>query len=270
MEMTLKDTLNDIRAVGKNGMQKSANDKGGTAASEKHSSAREELVSALHQALNNNDAPKTAADHTPARETSAVDSLAKTASALAATEQEALAKEAHLYGAAVADGFVSRLNQYDQALDTAGVKTAGYDDGIPDENEFVKFAEENPAAVQQAMEQGYNDTMAQVGQLKSAAATSTELEKLASTPEGQAEVQMLEKLASTEEGQVKLAGVRQGFLDGVADIEKLAETQEGQQKLAEIRQGYDDTMNQVTKVANDCYSRACQDTINLLEKNING
>jgi hypothetical protein len=264
MELTLKNVLDDVRSVGSNGLQKEAS-QNEPAGSEKTSTAQQELMNALHRVVQS----EKTAEATPAKDTSAVDTLVKMASDLAGTEQQALVKEAHLYGAAVADGFVARLNQYDQSLDAAGIKTASAEgEFVPSEEDFVKFAEANPDLVQQAMEQGYADTLQRIDQVKTAAAADVVLEKIASTPEGQAEIEILQKLASTEEGQTKLAGVEQGFMDAVEDITKLAQTDEGLQKLAEIKQGYEDTMGEVEKIASDCFSRGFQDTVNLIEKNI--
>ena len=263
MAMTLKNVLEDVRMVGSDGLQKTASESNKP---EKTATAQQELVAALNKAVKGTEKTATAE---PAQGSSAVDSLVKMATDLAGTEQQALAKEAHLYGAAVADGFVSRLNQYDQSLDATGVKTAtASGEFVPSEEEFVKFANENPQLVQQTMEQGYADTLSQIDQVKTSSVADVEMQKLASTPEGQAEIQAIEKLASTEEGQTKLAGIEQGFVDGVRDIVKLAETEDGMQKLADIQAGYSDTLNEVEKVANDCFSRGFQDVINLVERNV--
>ena len=269
--ITLKNLLEDVKAVGHDGLEKNASAQNVPGGSEKISTQAEtELLDTLRGIIGTNDEKTAAAPPAdPGRDASGVDMLVKMASNLAGTEQQATIKEAHLYGAAVADGFVSRLNQYDQSLDAAGVKTASAESfagGVPTEEEFVKFAEANPDAVQAAMDQGYESTMAKIAQVKTAAATNVELEKIASTPAGQAEIAHLEKLASTIEGQSKLAGARQGFIDGVNDIVKLAETQEGQNKLAEIQNGYAATMGEIEKVANDCFSRGFADTIALVEK----
>jgi hypothetical protein len=268
MEMTLKNVLADVLAVGNDGFQKNASDQSGAGVSEKTSAplaVQQELIDALHKVV---DTEKVAGSPAAIGDTPAVDSLVKMASNLAETEQQALVKEAHLYGAAVADGFVARLNQYDQSLDAAGVKTAEAGGFVPSEEEFVKFANANPQAVQQAMDQGYANTTSQIDQVKTAAANEAELEKIASTPGGQAEIAELEKLAATEEGQAKLAGVRQGFTDSVNDIMKLAQTEDGMQKLADIQTGYNNTMDEVEKIATDCFGRGFEDTIRMVETNI--
>ena len=70
--------------------------------------------------------------------------LMKMASDLATAEQEALVKEAHIYGAAVADGFVHRMNHLGA---NSIVKTASHGGGASSE------------MIKQAMELGYNKTM---------------------------------------------------------------------------------------------------------------
>ena len=77
------------------------------------------------------------------------DDLTKIAQRLATAEQEALVKEAELYGAAVCDGFMARMGSYEGVQST---KTAAYG------NDFEKFASENPDLVKQAAELGYRET----------------------------------------------------------------------------------------------------------------
>jgi hypothetical protein len=64
---------------------------------------------------------------------------------LASAEQEALVKEAELYGAAAADGFMSRMQDYEQPFS----KQAS----------FGGYSAEDELLVKQAMEMGYQDTM---------------------------------------------------------------------------------------------------------------
>lgn len=82
--------------------------------------------------------------------------LTKLAAETANAEHEALVKEAHLYGAAVADGFIARLGQYNEAAD--------------------KVASQQPTGVspqleKQAAELGYATTMGQMEKLAGAAYT---------------------------------------------------------------------------------------------------
>lgn len=106
------------------------------------------------------DAQKTAATTSP------VQDLVKIASDLSATEHDALVKEANLYGAAVADGFMLRLAQYNTASSqvaaaqpTPTAKVAAADDS------FEKFASENPEMVKEAAQLGYDSTMLQLQKL---------------------------------------------------------------------------------------------------------
>lgn len=89
---------------------------------------------------------KTAAAANTARP---AEDLTKIAQRLASAEQEALVKEAQLYGAAVCDGFMARMGSYEGVQST---KTAAYG------NDFEKFASENPDLVKQAAELGYRET----------------------------------------------------------------------------------------------------------------
>lgn len=103
------------------------------------------LEVALREAMEAQATIKTASDNT-ARPT---DDLTKIAQRLATAEQEALVKEAELYGAAVCDGFMARMGSYEGVKST---KTASYG------NDFEKFASENPDLVKQAAELGYRET----------------------------------------------------------------------------------------------------------------
>jgi hypothetical protein len=98
--------------------------------------------------------------------------LMKTAAAVAGAEHEALVKEAQLYGAAVADGFMARLSQYNEAAEkiasqrmpAAAPKTAA-----ASTDSFEKFAAENPDLVKEAAELGFATTMGQMDKLAGAA-----------------------------------------------------------------------------------------------------
>ena len=69
-------------------------------------------------------ATKVASENTPVAD---LQRMAKQAQAL---EEQAMAKEAHFMGAAIADGFMERFAQYDVALSNAGVKTASADPSL--------------------------------------------------------------------------------------------------------------------------------------------
>ena len=116
-----------------------------TGSVEKTASARRSssLEDALDRALNE---PLTKTASARANNNSPVADLTKIAAKLATAEQEALIKEAELYGAAACDGFMSRMQDYEGA----GVKTAGYYGNSEYEDELL---------VKQAMDLGYSDTM---------------------------------------------------------------------------------------------------------------
>jgi hypothetical protein len=70
------------------------------------------LKAALHEATAETPAvAEKKASSTP------ITDLTKLAAETAATEHEALVKEAQLYGAAVADGFMARISQYNEAAE---------------------------------------------------------------------------------------------------------------------------------------------------------
>jgi hypothetical protein len=98
--------------------------------------------------------------------------LMKTAAAVAGAEHEALVKEAQLYGAAVADGFMARLSQYNEAAEK--IASQRFPAGVPKTaaamgDSFEKFASENPDLVKEAAELGFATTMGQMDKLAGAA-----------------------------------------------------------------------------------------------------
>jgi len=138
--------------------------------------------------------------------------LLKMASRIADAESDSLVKEANLYGAAVADGFMSRMGSYEK---TASVQ-----------NESV--------LVKQAFDQGYADTMAALNN----ASSSDEMTKQAAFEEGYNDVI---KEAAFEEGYndvIKEAAFEEGYNDVI--------------KEAAFEQGFNDTIKEaehLTKVA---------------------
>lgn len=112
-----------------------------TASHHDETSNRNSLDAALSRALDSSSNIKTASHNQ-----GPVDALSRMAIKLAGAEQEALVKEAELYGAAACDGFMSRMQDYEGA----GVKTAGYYGNSEYEDELL---------VKQAMDLGYSDTM---------------------------------------------------------------------------------------------------------------
>lgn len=126
-----------------------------TGSVEKTASARRgsSLEDALDRALNE---PLTKTASARANNNSPVADLTKIAAKLATAEQEALIKEAELYGAAVCDGFMSRMHGYESS--GSGVKVASYQ-GDDYDSDMAKIA----------MELGYQETKAELEKIASAA-----------------------------------------------------------------------------------------------------
>lgn len=230
--MKLESILDQLKDVGNTGMSKTASPKKvetADTASNKEAAAKTELVKAIDNALNKPSSTKVASE-----KTSAAAELVKMAGDLASAEQEALVKQAHLYGAAVADGFVARMQQHG----TAATKVAS-EQGI-DKDDFNKFASENPELVKQAMALGYQDGVQQIEMLKRAAQ------------------------------QEKQAAFNQGYADTMSALQQHAA--QGQQKQAadedfikSAQQGYNDTINEAVKIASDCVERGYADTMKVLK-----
>jgi hypothetical protein len=120
----------------------------------------EALRTELRQVLSSTDAEKTAAAQ-PAQASPTAD-LVKMASDLANAEEEALLKQAQVYGAAVCDGFMTRYAQYEAAASEvapAQPKTAA---AQPATDDFQKFAQENPELTKEAYDLGYRTKMAEL------------------------------------------------------------------------------------------------------------
>ncbi len=139
-----------LNALSDEGQEKTASEN----PTEGGSAAEGGLSAALDSALAATSVEKTASVASSGPE----NDLTKIASRLATAEQEALVKEAELYGAALCDGFMSRMGQYESH--TGFGKTASANT-VTDAS-FTKFASENPALVKQAMELGYRETKAQL------------------------------------------------------------------------------------------------------------
>lgn len=101
--------------------------------------------------------------------------LLKLAEDLTSAEEEAMMKQASIYGAAMCDGFMTRFGQYeDAALEAPSVKTAqvaqpaqpaaqdvdlnAIKTAAANDAEFQKFASENPDLVKEAVDLGYRQT----------------------------------------------------------------------------------------------------------------
>lgn len=243
--MKLNDILADLSGVVKDGMTKTA-----SAETPAVPQAQQELVEALNTALTASEPEKTA--EASAAGGATVD-LVKMASDLATADKEALEKEANLYGAAVADGFVARLTQYTDVVaaqpqpteKTAAVAPAA----APTEAEFTKFAQDNPELVKQAIELGYRDTKGVIEHAKLAAAQQGYDDTVAA----------VKKMAESPDSETKLAELK-------AEIDKVAvQGTEDQEKLAAVKQGYTDTVQEIEKIAEDCYQKGYVATVELLK-----
>lgn len=258
----LKNILEELRGVSNAGMDKTAS---AEQAAPKLSAAQDELQKALSSALTS--VEKTAA---PAQEkaASATDELTKIAQDLANADQEALTKEANLFGACVMDGFVARGRQYGLEIDQTD-KTASAEQQ-PTPAELEKWAKENPEEFRRQYQQGYVE-----GEQMLKDAQAQDLQKLASTPEGQEAIrnfntayeqtaQELQKLASTPEGQEKVAAFQKGYQDTMAQLNTIAQSEGGAEKLASVQEGFKDGTEQIEKLAEDYYTRGYNDTAALL------
>lgn len=120
------------------------------------------LRSELRQVLS--DAEKTAAAPAPAPapQSAPVADLVKMATDLSNAEEEALMKQAQVYGAAICDGFMARYAQYEHAAgQVAPEKTAATQPAAGTED-FAKFAQANPQLTREAYDLGYQTKLAQL------------------------------------------------------------------------------------------------------------
>ncbi len=95
---------------------------------------------------------KTASEGSPEQD------LVKMANEIVAIDREGEIKHAQLIGTAMADAFVSRVNQWEKAasaLPSPNTKTAQ-----DDSDQLAKFAQENPEVFNMAVNQGYTDAKA--------------------------------------------------------------------------------------------------------------
>lgn len=244
--MKLNDILSDLQNIGSSGVEKTAQH--APVSGQTVNNARNELVQALDDAMS---MPKTAA---VADETPVTDKVIKIASELADSENEALVKEAHFYGAALADSFMSRIGLYEQAA--GNVKVASTGDANQD---FNKFAEENPELTKQAVELGYLQGKQQIEQLKQAS-----FQQGYSDAAGQ-----IQELSKTASGQEKLASIAAELDIGqekvASDFEKWASTPEGQEAMPYVKLGYAETVGEINKLASETFERGYADTIRLLQ-----
>lgn len=100
---------------------------------------------------------------------SPVNDMTKIAADIAASEHEALVKEAQIYGSALCDGFMARAAQYNEAAQKVAAANPSPTMKTSGDESFDKFAAENPGLVSDAARVGYDATMNQVASLKQAA-----------------------------------------------------------------------------------------------------
>lgn len=135
-----------------------------TSAAPSNMPAEAALKTALHEVLKTGSEKSAAASSaTPTAD------LERIASDVASAEHQALIKEAMMYGAAVADGAMARLAQYDEAAKKLGGQTDAPKTASAGDDTFQKFATENPALVKQTAEVGFREASHQIAQLKQAA-----------------------------------------------------------------------------------------------------
>lgn len=114
MSLTLNDVLSSLDADADNTVKTAAEQDTSTSGGVDTSALRKAIKEAeieLSKTANNTGV-------------NAVDNLELMATKLAAAEENLLVKEAHTYGAAMADGFVTRLSMYDDSAAAEYVKTA--------------------------------------------------------------------------------------------------------------------------------------------------
>jgi len=250
--MTLNNILSELQNLGDSGMEKTAEEAAST--KEKIAGAKEELVNALNSAMGPQEPEKTAS----VEKAPVVDKVMKIAEDLAASEKEALTKEANFYGAAVGDGFLARVQPFLDTLNSTKTASAGNT-----EEDFEKFAEENPELVKQAVELGYHHGKMRIDQTKQAAFVqgyqdaAAQIQELSKTAEGQEKlaevVQIVQKEA--EEEQVKVA----------SEFKEWTKTAEGQKALPHMRQGYKEASEALSKMASDVFDQAYNNTLSILQ-----
>lgn len=163
MQTSLQDILNDLDVATSNTVKVAS----APAESNKVAEAEQELVAALNRAETQLTTNKTAGTNASPRS-----DLEKIATDLVEAEKEALQKEANFYGAAVADGFMSRVNMYTEAA--ANVQKTAGDANIDVEKiaaEAVRGYVETKARMEKEASdeyvRGYNETLSQIEKVAS-------------------------------------------------------------------------------------------------------
>lgn len=170
MAMSLDSILNSLNQLGEDNVKTAGAAVAPTVAgvpsappqSEKTAKTHADLLAVLKQAEAELQGTKTASASTQ------VGDLTKIAADLAAADHEALTKEAQFYGAAVADGFMIRIKQYEAASEGLQ-KVASDGQGVDVEkiaSEAVRGFVETRATMEKeaadAYNQGYQETIAQI------------------------------------------------------------------------------------------------------------
>jgi len=231
----------------------------------------------------------------PERAASPVGDLQKIASDIAEAEEDAIVKEAHLYGQSVCDGFMARLSLYEKAADELGPESFGKTAAAhqpmfsdPDGNTYT------PAEIQAALHGGQTEKHAGYagvepeahelaqGIVKEAAEAGYDvshdeaLEKVAQEAYGVGYNDTMEKCAAmvAEQGYAdtmeKAAEVayNQGFedlLEKAAEVLQASGQHEAVQALekAAFESGYEDALE---KIAGSAYEQGINDLNGLVER----
>ena len=162
--MELSDILNSLSDDSSSGsFDKTASDTSANA-----------LGNAIDRALHSGITKEASASGSPSQD------LVKMASRIADAESDAIIKEANLYGAAVADGFMARMGSIEKTASEDNVKLAfnqGYADTMnflntQQQQQYVKTAshQESEMVKQAAFEEGYNDVIKEANYLTKTAA----------------------------------------------------------------------------------------------------
>lgn len=159
-----------LASIGKTDMEKTASASPTPDDSNKTATAPSTTGEKLKQALKEATAAP-APTEKQASANSPVGDLMKTASNIANAEHEALVKEAHLYGSAVADGFLARVAQHTDAVEKVAAQQSSKTAAVADDGSFEKFAANNPDLVKEAAELGYATTIGQMEKLAEASYT---------------------------------------------------------------------------------------------------
>jgi hypothetical protein len=123
--------------------------------------ASDALRNELRQALAAATTTKTAAAQSPAFQ-APIDGLIKMAADLVDAEEEALMKQAQVYGAAICDGFMSRYAQYENAANQVVPASTKVAQTEMVDQDFQKFAAANPELTKEAYDLGYQTKIAQL------------------------------------------------------------------------------------------------------------